>query len=58
MTVDAIMKLLSNNYELCVLTKDGESYVEIADAYQLLTNDIIDSHGECVDTFLCEGGEQ
>ena len=53
MTVESIIKLLGNDYELFVLTKDGEINVEIGDAYQILTDDIIGSHGECIDTLLC-----
>ena len=53
MTAIAIMKLLGEGYELFGLAQDGEYYVEIGEAYQILTDDIIASHGECIESFLC-----
>ena len=53
MTAQAIMRLLGNGYELFGLVKDGEYNVEIGDERQMLTNDIIEAHGECVESFLC-----
>lgn len=54
MTVPAIMKLLGEGYELFGLVEsNGEYNVEIGDAYQILTDDIINSHGECIESFLC-----
>jgi hypothetical protein len=53
MTVPAIIALLGEGYELFGLVKDGEYSVEIGEAYQILTNDITDSHGEILESFLC-----
>lgn len=53
MDAKAIMNLLSDDYELFGLVKHGEYNLEIGEAYQTLTDDIIESHGECVESFIC-----
>lgn len=51
MTATAIMELLGSDYELFGLIKDGEYHLEIGNADQILTDDIICSHGEVVESF-------
>lgn len=53
MTAVAIMQLLGEGYELFGLVKDGEYNVEIGEINQMLTDDIIQSHGECIESFVC-----
>lgn len=53
MTAPAIMTLLGDGYELFGLVKDCEYNVEIGEEYQILTDEIIQGLGECIESFIC-----
>ena len=53
MTVQAIINLLGEGYELFAMVKDGEYQVAIGEAYQILTNDVTDAYGEVLESFVC-----
>lgn len=53
MTVQAIINLLGDGYELFAMVKDGEYQVAIGEAYQMLTNDVTDAYGEVLESFVC-----
>jgi hypothetical protein len=54
MTVPAIINLIGSDYELVAFVQDGEYCIEICDAHQLFTDDQLASHGELLESFLCE----